>query len=111
MNGIDLNTITNPATSAPDNGKHLKLKKAAQDFEGMLLGTMWKSVGEEMKQSMEGDSASGSFVDMGVQAVSNAMAKSGGVGVARMLLKKLETADSKPIQDMGQSNVLESSSK
>ncbi len=93
MNGIDFSSIVNPATSAPDGGKHQKLKKAAQDFEGMLLGSLWKSVGDEMKESLEeGDPAAGSFVDMGVQAVGNAMAKQGGIGIARMVLKKMEKA-------------------
>lgn len=92
MNGIDFNSVLNPATAAPDGGQHQKLKKAAQDFEGMLLGSLWKSVGDEMKESLEGDPAAGSFVDMGVQAVGNAMAKQGGIGIARMILKKMEKA-------------------
>src|ERR1700760_4412475 len=93
MNEIDLNSVLNPATTAADGGKHLKLKKAAQDFEGMLLGSLWKSVGDEMKESLEeGDPAAGSFVDMGVQAVGNAMAKQGGIGIASMVLKKMEKA-------------------
>lgn len=94
MNGIDFTSVLNPATSAADGGKELKLKKSAQDFEGMLLGSLWKSIGDEMKESFEGDAAAGSFIDMGVQAVGTAMAKQGGVGIASMILKKLEKASS-----------------
>jgi Rod binding domain-containing protein len=101
MNGIDFSSVANPATTAPDGGQHLKLKKSAQDFEGMLLGSLWKSVGDEMKESFEGDSAAGSFVDMGVQAVGNAMAKQGGVGIASMILKKLEKAQPSEIEGHG----------
>ena len=103
MNGVDFNSVLNPATTAPDGGQHLKLKKAAQDFEGMLLGSLWKSVGDEMKESLEeGDPAAGSFVDMGVQAVGNAMAKQGGgIGIARMILKKMEKAPSGEMEGHG----------
>jgi len=102
MNEIDLNSVLNPATTAADGGKHLKLKKAAQDFEGMLLGSLWKSVGDEMKESLqEGDPAAGSFVDMGVQAVGTAMAKQGGIGIARMLLKKLEKSSPDAVEGHG----------
>jgi Rod binding domain-containing protein len=47
-------------------------------------------MGEDMKDSFEGDSAGSSFLDMGLQAVGNAMAKNGGIGISRMILKRLE---------------------
>jgi Rod binding domain-containing protein len=50
-------------------------------------------MGENMKESLDGsdgDSSSSSFVDMGLQAVGAAMAKSGGIGIGRMLVKSLE---------------------
>jgi Rod binding domain-containing protein len=56
----------------------------------MLLGALWKSMGEDMKGSLDGDSTNASFTDMGLQAVGSAMAQSGGVGIGRMLLKALE---------------------
>jgi Rod binding domain-containing protein len=89
MNGIDFTNLANTPDTL-DAAKRLKLEKSAQDFEGLLLGTLWKSMGDDMKDSFEGDPAGGSFLDMGLQAVGNAMAKSGGIGIGRMLLKKLE---------------------
>ena len=89
MNGIDFTNLAS-SPNTPDAAKRQKLEKSAQDFEGLLLGTLWKSMGDDMKDSFEGDPAGGSFLDMGLQAVGNAMAKSGGIGIGRMLLKKLE---------------------
>lgn len=89
MSKID---FMNPASAEPAaNGpaQH-KIAKAAQDFEGMLLSSLWKSMGEDMKGSLEDDSTNSSYTDMGLQAVGSAMAKSGGMGIGRMLLKALE---------------------
>jgi len=83
-----------------------KIQKAAQEFEGMLLSALWKSMGENMKESLDGsdgDSSSSSFVDMGLQAVGAAMAKSGGIGIGRMLVKSLEKqADVEHLSDPAQ---------
>jgi Rod binding domain-containing protein len=79
--------------SLPPEVQKQKIEKAAQEFEGMLLSALWKSMGEDLKDSLgnsDGDSAGSSFVDMGLQAASAAMAKAGGVGIGRMLLKSLE---------------------
>lgn len=89
MSGIDFISMSG-APGVSDPAQKQKLEKSAQDFEGLLLGTLWKSMGEDMKDSFEGDSAGSSFLDMGLQAVGNAMAKNGGIGIGRMILKKLE---------------------
>ncbi|HWF02784.1 MAG TPA: rod-binding protein [Candidatus Angelobacter sp.] len=89
MSGIDFTAIAG-SPNLPDAAQKQKLEKSAQDFEGLLLGTLWKSMGEDMKDSFEGDSAGSSFLDMGLQAVGNAMAKNGGIGISRMILKRLE---------------------
>lgn len=73
--------------------QHQKITKASQEFEGLLLGALWKSMGDGMKSSLGGgeeDSGGSSFIDMGLQAVSAGMAKSGGIGIGHMLLKSLE---------------------
>jgi Rod binding domain-containing protein len=89
MNGIDLTSLTSTRQVA-DGPARQKIEKSAQEFEGMLLSSLWKSMGEDIKGSLDEDSANSSFTDMGLQAVGSAMAKSGGVGIGRMLLKALE---------------------
>jgi Rod binding domain-containing protein len=82
----------NPANALRDQ-KALdqeKIRKSSQEFEGLLLSALWKSMGEDMKDSLGDDSAGSSFLDMGLQAVSAGMAQAGGVGIGRMLLKALE---------------------
>jgi len=94
VNAIDLIKSAD-ATQAADGPARHKIEKAAQDFEGMLLSALWKSMGEDMKSSFDEDSAGSSFIDMGLQAVGSAMAESGGVGIGRMLLKALGREQSK----------------
>jgi Rod binding domain-containing protein len=98
MNSIDFTTAAS-VMNAPAAAKHQKLEKSAQDFEGLLLGTLWKSMGDDMKESLGDDSAGESFLDMGLQAVGNAVAKTGGIGISRMILKNLEK---EPLEDAGQ---------
>jgi Rod binding domain-containing protein len=89
VNGIDITSLTN--TNKPADGPaHQKIEKSAQEFEGMLLSALWKSMGDDMKSSLDEDSTNSSFTDMGLQAVGSAMARSGGVGIGRMLLQALE---------------------
>jgi Rod binding domain-containing protein len=94
VSGIDLGNLTSMGQTSishdADGPAQQKIKKAAQEFEGMLISSLWKSMGEDMKDSSDTDSINSSFTDMGLQAVSSAMAKSGGIGVGRMLLKALE---------------------
>ncbi len=89
MNKLDFANAMNKEQAAHGPAQH-KIAKAAQDFEGMLLSSLWKSMGEDMKESLEDDSTNSSYTDMGLQAIGSAMAKSGGMGISRMLLKALE---------------------
>lgn len=89
MNGIDLTNVMGTSQAATEPARR-KIEKAAQDFEGMLLSSLWKSMAEDMKGSLDEDSTNASFSDMGLQAVGAAMARSGGVGIGRMLLKALD---------------------
>jgi Rod binding domain-containing protein len=93
MSGIDFTAIAKAPDAAAD-AQHQKIGKAAREFEGLLLSALWKSMGEDIKDSSEGDSSSSSFIDMGLQAVGSAMAASGGIGIGRMLLKVLEKQSS-----------------
>jgi Rod binding domain-containing protein len=90
---LDLAAITNvPGATAA--AQHQKIEKSSREFEGLLLSALWKSMGEDIKDSSEGDSSGSSFIDMGLQAVGSAMASSGGIGIGRMLLKALEKQSS-----------------
>lgn len=77
-----------------DSPDQRKLKKAAGDFESILLASMWKS----MKQSFgtsesEGDSdpAHGTLEDWGIEIMSSAVGRAGGLGIGKLILKHLET--------------------
>lgn len=75
------------AGSVPANGK---LKKAARDFEALLITDLLKA--GPKTSNIEGASDSGggeSYEDLSTEAVASAMAANGGLGIGRMLLKKL----------------------
>lgn len=85
--------LSGPSSQMPDSVDAQKLKKAAGDFESILLASMWKS----MKQSFgtaeaESDPAHGTLDDWGIEIMSGAVGRAGGLGIGRLILKHLEPA-------------------
>lgn len=79
-----------PAEKATAGSRIQKLTKVAQEFEGILL-SMWLE--EIQKASLDPDKASlgaGSETlrSLGTQAVGQALAQRGGVGIARMIVQR-----------------------
>jgi len=76
----------------PTSPQDRKLRKAAGDFESILLASMWKS----MKQSFgdsdteSSDPAHGTLEDWGIEIMSSAVGKAGGLGIGNLILKHLE---------------------
>ena len=79
--------------AAPGSADAQKLKKAAGDFESILLASMWKS----MKQSFgtseaDADPAHGTLDDWGIELMSGAVGKAGGLGLGKLLLEHFQPA-------------------
>jgi flagellar protein FlgJ len=78
-----------------DAAQHAKLVDAAQQFEGLLLQEMLKSMqtGKDSDNSDSGDDAGEGSNDtlrsFGTEAVAHAIAKGGGVGIARQVVAKV----------------------
>jgi Rod binding domain-containing protein len=74
-----------------------KLRKAAGDFESILLSSMWKSMKQSFGDSKvgESDAASGTIDDLGIEAMSQAVGKAGGLGIGNMIIKHLGRGDGK----------------
>ena len=82
--------LSNDATrsSSPELAK---LRKAAGEFESMLLQSLWKAMKDTFSnQDDENDPTLESFDDWGMQALSNAVGNSGGLGIRNLILKHLE---------------------
>lgn len=81
--------VSPPEASSAVDASRTKLRKAAQEFEAMLLADLLKMADRE-KQPESG--ALGGYDDMRIQAVSSGLAADGGIGIARMLVSELDTA-------------------
>ncbi len=77
-----------------ENPGDAKLRKAAQDFEAILIQNLWGSMKESFASSSEEDQdpARKTLEDLSIQAMSTALAASGGLGIARMLIHAMEPA-------------------
>jgi Rod binding domain-containing protein len=68
-----------------------RLRKAAGEFESILLASLWKSMKETFSDPDEdADPTLKSFDDWGIQAMASAVGNSGGIGIKNMILKYLE---------------------
>lgn len=92
-------TVSSTAQSAPgtqskpvDSPEEKKLRKAAGDFESILLASMWKAMKESFNtsDSQESDPAHGTLEDWGIEVMSGAVGKAGGLGIGKLILKHLE---------------------
>jgi Rod binding domain-containing protein len=82
---------TPPPPPDPAEREMTRLRNAARDFESLVLETMLR----EMKAGVPGgddgsDPASGTLDSFGVQALSGVMARSGGFGLADVLVDAME---------------------
>ena len=78
------------STASHDDGT--KVKKAAQQFEGLILGQMLKSVHESNDEGVlgSGDDPSGSTaMEMAYENIAQTMAANGGLGLAKFVEKGL----------------------
>lgn len=94
-----LSAARSPAAEKPfqettENPGDAKLRKAAQEFEAILIQTLWRSMKESFASSSEEeqDPAHRTLEDLSMQAMSTALAASGGLGIARMLIHAMEPA-------------------
>lgn len=70
-----------------------KLQKAAQDFEAIMLDSLWGSMKDGSLGSDDDldDPTSSSMQQLGMQLVSGALAKAGGLGIGKMIVRAMES--------------------
>lgn len=69
-----------------------KLRKAAGEFEAILLQSMWKSMKESFSSPDDenSDPTLQSFDELGIQSMASAVGKVGGLGLKNMIIRHLE---------------------
>ena len=82
---------TKPSSELLNSPEDRKLRKAATQFESLLLSTLWKSMKSSFASDDDStDPAHDTLDQMGIDAMTGAVAKAGGVGIGRLILKHLE---------------------
>ena len=80
---MNVQPIGTGAAPAPD----AKLVKAAGDFEALLLSELLKPLQESASLSDEPDAASSTAMGMAGEQFAQAIARSGGLGIGRLVLQ------------------------
>ena len=82
-------------TSATSQNKAgmAKLRKAAQDFEAIMIDSLWGSMKDGSLDSDDDldDPTGSSMQQLGMQMVSSALAKAGGLGIGKMIVRELQS--------------------
>lgn len=101
MNQVREEQMLQQLRGAQSAGKDdARIEKSAKEFEAMLLGS-WLQQAEQSFATIPGaedDADAGTrdqMMSLGVQALSQAMADSGGIGIAKMIETALESAAAK----------------
>ena len=86
--------LASGATAAPSQDDPAKIRDAARQFEALLVGQMMKSMHDSEGGWLgTGDDQSGSAaMEYGQEAFAQAMANSGGLGLANMVVRGLQKA-------------------
>src|SRR5580658_6507950 len=89
--GTSPGDVSGSSRKPVDSPDEQKLKKAAGEFESMLLASMWKG----MKQSFgasetDSDPAHGTLDDWGIEVMAGAVGKAGGLGIGKLILEHLQ---------------------
>jgi Rod binding domain-containing protein len=97
---VQLNPIAgshNTGARKPDSPE--KLRQSAQDFESLLIAQLLKSArGDENVWGTGDDKTAESIIDMAEEKVAEALAVSGGLGLAQMITTSMQ-APSQMIQN------------
>ena len=88
--------VTTPTDLSPGPVKDspAKIQKAGREFEALLLAQMLKSARESSGSGLTGDDAddkdaNSTMVELGEQQFAQALASSGGLGIAKMVVTGL----------------------
>ena len=95
LNAINL---TVPGSSAKPQDSPEKIRNAAQQFESLLIAQMMKSMrdSEGGWLGTGGDESSSSAMEYGQEIFAQAMAQSGGLGLAKLVSQGLVKPDPDP---------------
>jgi flagellar protein FlgJ len=108
VQGTLLKMATNAATPGADAlamQRHLKLQDAAEKFEGMMLQELLKPLQESQESGFTGlgsgfgtgeddrDDTLDTISSFGTEAVANAIAKHGGLGIAKQVMRQIGALD------------------
>lgn len=88
---LHLNPVAAAPHSSVNSAAGKKLHQAANEFEAMLLTSLWKSFKEASLDDSDSDDPTGqTYQDFALQAMSSAVASGGGFGIGHIIERDLE---------------------
>ncbi len=89
--------VSIPAATGADAAKQAKLAGAAQQFEAMMMQELLKPFSNRQDSwgidSQDGDAGSDTMSSFGTEALAKAIAKNGGLGIAKQVIRQVTQED------------------
>jgi len=79
-----------PARPAAPNRAFQKLENAARDFEGILLASLWRAWNQSNPFGDSPEEIGSSMTDMSMEMAAMAIARKGGIGLAKIIVDSLK---------------------
>lgn len=89
MTSAIMSTPASVSLSTMTQVKPSRVQDSAQQFEALMIGQMLRSV-HEASQDTDSDTPGETMLDLANQQFSTLLAKNGGMGLAKMIVKGLE---------------------
>jgi hypothetical protein len=90
---LDLQGVSGKQDSpTSDSPRAQKLRRSTEEFESFLVTSWWEKMEKTFADNQKHPPGFDTLNDIGLHAVTLAMAKAGGLGIARMLYHKLAPA-------------------
>jgi hypothetical protein len=91
--GLDFQALPGTQeTPTLESPRAQKLRKSTEEFESFLVTSWWEKMEKSFGDTQKHPPGFETLNNMGLHAVTLAMAKAGGLGIARMLYHKLAPA-------------------
>ena len=89
---MELKPVLTAGAGQPDPSSPARLKQAAEEFEGLIIGQMLQSVRESALSGWkdESDQAGAIAIEMAESLLAGVMASQGGLGIAQTLRSSLK---------------------
>jgi Rod binding domain-containing protein len=91
ITGVSDMAVPAPAPKDPGDDEMARLRRAAEEFEAIMVGTLLKEMKFGAMTDGEGGIGTSTLNDYSAQVMSESLARDGGFGISEVLVRSMES--------------------